>query len=130
MKAKLEIKSLLRDELAAKLAESGEPAYRADQVLQWVYQKQVGAFDEMTNLPAALRQKLAETFELNAVHALKTRHATDTTEKFLFQLRDHSLIETVLIPATPGLTTSSDRHTVCVSTQVGCAYGCRFCASG
>ena len=61
---------------------------------------------------------------------VRTRSSTDTTEKFLFELHDHSLIETVLIPATPGLTTSSDRHTVCVSTQVGCAYGCKFCASG
>jgi 23S rRNA (adenine2503-C2)-methyltransferase len=84
----------------------------------------------MSNLPATLRQKLAEEFELNAVRNLRTRNATDTTEKFLFQLHDGALIETVLIPATPGLTSSSDRHTVCVSTQVGCAYGCKFCASG
>ena len=107
-----------------------EPAYRADQILQWVYAKQAGSFEEMTNLPAALRQQLAGQFELDAVRAVRTRNATDTTEKFLFQLRDHSLIETVLIPATPGLTTQSDRHTVCVSTQVGCAFGCKFCASG
>jgi 23S rRNA (adenine2503-C2)-methyltransferase len=123
---KIELKSLTRDELAAQY----EPAYRAEQILRWVYEKQAGSFDEMTNLPAAVRLKLAAEFELNAVHAVKTRSATDTTEKFLFQLRDHSLIETVLIPATPGLTTQSDRHTVCVSTQVGCAYGCKFCASG
>jgi 23S rRNA (adenine2503-C2)-methyltransferase len=127
---KTDIKSLFRDELAAKLAELGEPAYRADQILQWVYGKQAESFDQMSNLPASLREKLKDSFGLNAVHALRTRSATDTTEKFLFQLRDHALIETVLIPATPGLTTSSDRHTVCVSTQVGCAYGCKFCASG
>ena len=126
VKDKIELKSLTRDELLARC----EPAYRADQILEWVYAKQAGSFDEMTNLSAAFRQKLAADFELNAVHALKTRNATDTTEKFLFQLRDHSLIETVLIPATPGLTTQSDRHTVCVSTQVGCAYACKFCASG
>ena len=130
MSAKVEIKSLFRDGLVAQLAQSNHPSYRADQVLQWIYQKQVESFDEMTNLSAALRQQLAERFELNAVHAMRTRHATDTTEKFLFQLQDGSLIETVLIPATPGLTCSSDRHTVCVSTQVGCAYGCKFCASG
>jgi 23S rRNA (adenine2503-C2)-methyltransferase len=122
----VDIKGLYREELA----DLCRPAYRADQILQWIYQKQAGSFDEMTNLPASLREQLARQFELNAVHALKTRHATDTTEKFLFQLRDHALIETVLIPATPGLTTQSDRHTVCVSTQVGCAYGCKFCASG
>ncbi len=108
----------------------GQPAYRADQVLQWIYEKQAESFDQMSNLSAALREKLSASFDLNAVHALKTRNATDTTEKFLFQLRDHSLIETVLIPATPGLTSSSDRHTVCVSTQVGCAFACKFCASG
>ena len=116
---KTDLKSLFRDELAVKLAELAEPAYRADQILQWVYAKQVESFDDMTNLPAALRQKLNEGFQLNAVHALRTRNATDTTEKFLFQLHDHSLIETVLIPATPGLTSSSDRHTVCVSSQAG-----------
>src|SRR5882724_13052948 len=130
MKAKQDIKSLDREELGQRLHDVGEPAYRADQILQWVYEKQVESFDQMSNLPAALCQKLAGSFELNAVHALKTRNATDTTEKFLFQLHDHSLIETVLIPATPGLTSSSDRHTICVSTQVGCAYGCKFCASG
>jgi 23S rRNA (adenine2503-C2)-methyltransferase len=113
-----------------ELAELCAPPYRADQILQWVYEKQAGSFEEMTNLPAAFRQELAAKFDLNAVDAVNTRNATDTTEKFLFQLRDHSLIETVLIPATPGLTTQSDRHTVCVSTQVGCAYGCKFCASG
>jgi 23S rRNA (adenine2503-C2)-methyltransferase len=123
---KREIKSLYRDELAQLC----QPSYRADQVLQWVYAKQASRFDEMTNVPAPLRQQLAAKFELDAVRAVKTRNATDTTEKFLFQLRDLSLIETVLIPATPGLTTRSDRHTVCVSTQVGCAYGCKFCASG
>jgi 23S rRNA (adenine2503-C2)-methyltransferase len=127
---KTNLKSLSREELAARLADLGEPPYRAGQILQWVYQKQAESFDAMTNLSAALRQKLSGTFELNAVHALKTRHASDTTEKFLFQLHDGALIETVLIPATPGLTSSSDRHTVCVSTQVGCAYGCKFCASG
>jgi 23S rRNA (adenine2503-C2)-methyltransferase len=127
---KAEIKSLSREELAARLGALGEPVYRADQILQWIYGKQADSFDQMSNLSSALREKLASVFELNAVRALKTRSASDTTEKFLFQLHDHSLIETVLIPATPGLTTSSDRHTVCLSTQVGCAYGCKFCASG
>ena len=130
MKSRTDIKSLIRDELVTTLAKWGEPAYRTDQVLQWAYEKRVESFDQMSNLPAALRQKLAESFELGAVRSVRTRNSTDTTEKFLFELRDRSLIETVLIPATPGLTTSSDRHTVCVSTQVGCAYGCKFCASG
>ncbi|MGD1018057.1 MAG: 23S rRNA (adenine(2503)-C(2))-methyltransferase RlmN [Verrucomicrobiia bacterium] len=130
MTAKQDIKSLDREELASRFAELGEPAYRADQVLQWIYEKQAESFGQMSNLSAALREQLTKSFDLDAVHALKTRNATDTTEKFLFQLRDHSLIETVLIPATPGLTSSSDRHTVCLSTQVGCAFACKFCASG
>ena len=130
MKSRTDIKSLIRDELVTTLAKWGEPAYRTDQVLQWAYEKRVESFDQMSNLPAALRQKLAENFELSAVRNVRTRSSTDTTEKFLFELRDHSLIETVLIPATPGLTSKSDRYTVCVSTQVGCAYGCKFCASG
>jgi 23S rRNA (adenine2503-C2)-methyltransferase len=127
---KIEIKAMYPEELVERLGWLGEPAYRADQILQWLYQKTAASFDEMTNLPATLRDKMPAHFELNAVHSLKTRQASDTTEKFLFQLHDRSLIETVLIPATPGLTDRSDRHTLCVSTQVGCAYGCRFCASG
>jgi 23S rRNA (adenine2503-C2)-methyltransferase len=130
MSAKTQLKGLLREELQHRFATLNEPAYRADQLLQWVYEKQAATFDAMTNLPAALRAKLAGSFELNAVHNLRTRQATDTTEKFLFQLADGALIETVLIPATAGLTTTSDRNTICLSTQVGCAYGCKFCASG
>jgi 23S rRNA (adenine2503-C2)-methyltransferase len=124
------IKSLTHDELAAALAAMDEPSYRTAQILDWIYEKQADSFDAMTNLPAVLRQKLSAKFEFDAVKAVRTRNSSDTTEKFLFELRDGALIETVLIPATPGLTTQSDRHTVCVSTQVGCAYGCKFCASG
>ena len=126
----MNIKGLYLEELAKQLALLGEPAYRAEQLLQWVYVKQAESFEQMSNLSAALRAKLAEEFTLNAVSEVTTRHATDTTEKFLFQLNDGSLIETVLIPATPGLTSTDDRQTVCVSTQVGCAFGCKFCASG
>lgn len=126
----MNIKGLYLEELAKQLALLGEPPYRAEQLLQWVYVKQTESFDQMSNLSAALRAKLGEEFALNAVKEVKTRHATDTTEKFLFQLNDGSLIETVLIPATPGLTSTDDRQTVCVSTQVGCAFGCKFCASG
>ncbi|MDW8344615.1 MAG: 23S rRNA (adenine(2503)-C(2))-methyltransferase RlmN [Verrucomicrobiae bacterium] len=128
--SKPNIKGMTREELVALLMSAGEPAYRADQILGWVYERGAGSFQEMTNLPVGLRERLAEEMELNAVRALRVRQAGDTTEKFLFQLSDGALIETVLIPATPGLTSQSDRHTVCVSSQVGCAYGCRFCASG
>lgn len=130
MATKRNIKGMTREELTAYLAGAGEPSYRADQILAWVYARGAASFQEMTNLPVALRTRLTAELELNAVLALRVRQAADTTEKFLFQLGDGALIETVLIPATPGLTSQSDRHTVCVSSQVGCAYGCRFCASG
>jgi 23S rRNA (adenine2503-C2)-methyltransferase len=85
----------------------------------------------MTNLPRALREKLAETFSLQTLELLRKQGAPDTTQKFLWRLRDHALIESVLIPANPALYgDTSDRHTLCISTQVGCAYGCKFCASG
>ena len=85
----------------------------------------------MTNLPKALREKLAATFSLETLELVRKQGGNDTTQKFLWRLRDHSLIESVLIPANPSLYgDASDRHTLCVSTQVGCAYGCKFCASG
>jgi 23S rRNA (adenine2503-C2)-methyltransferase len=127
---KPEFKSLTLNELSALLKESGQPSYRARQVMQWAYERAAESFDAMSNLPAPLRQWLTEKFDLWTVRELRDQHSTDTTEKFLWRLRDQQLVETVLIPATPGLTSRADRHTVCVSTQVGCAYGCKFCASG
>src|SRR5690242_18207436 len=88
-------------------------------------------WEDMTNLPGVLRAKLAETFSLQTLELVRQQGAHDTTQKFLWRLRDHSLIESVLIPANPALySDTSDRHTLCISTQVGCAYGCKFCASG
>jgi 23S rRNA (adenine2503-C2)-methyltransferase len=85
----------------------------------------------MTNLPKPLREKLCENFSLQTLELVRKQGAHDTTQKFLWRLHDHSLIESVLIPANPALYgEASDRHTLCISTQVGCAYGCKFCASG
>ncbi len=85
----------------------------------------------MTSLPKALRDHLRTHYSLGALELLRKQGSRDTTQKFLWRLKDHSLIESVLIPANPALDgEASDRHTLCVSTQVGCAYGCRFCASG
>ena len=85
----------------------------------------------MTNLPKALRDELRDHYSLTALELVRKQGARDTTQKFLWRLSDHSLIESVLIPANPALYGEpSDRHTLCVSTQVGCAYGCKFCASG
>lgn len=109
----------------------GEPAYRIAQVLEWLYVHRVASWDAMTNLPKALREKLQEHYSLRTLELVRKQGSRDTTQKFLWRLADDSLIESVLIPANPALYGElSDRHTLCVSTQVGCAYGCRFCASG
>src|ERR1035437_6005901 len=85
----------------------------------------------MTNLPKALRDQLENHYSLTGLELVRKQGAQDATQKFLWRLSDHSLIESVLIPANPALYgEASDRHTLCVSTQVGCAYGCKFCASG
>lgn len=109
----------------------GQPKYRAAQILQWLYQKRAPSFGAMSDLPATFRERLAETFLFDRIEQVRVLGSADTTRKFLFRLRDGNLIETVLIPASPALYgEASDRRTLCVSTQVGCAYGCKFCASG
>ncbi|TAL03938.1 MAG: 23S rRNA (adenine(2503)-C(2))-methyltransferase RlmN [Verrucomicrobia bacterium] len=131
METKPDIKSLTRDELAARFAELGQPAYRVDQLLDWLYVQRATSWDAMTNLPKSLREILRQHFTLQTLELIRKQGARDTTQKFLWRLHDHSLIESVLIPANPSLYgEASDRHTLCVSTQVGCAYGCKFCASG
>jgi 23S rRNA (adenine2503-C2)-methyltransferase len=108
-----------------------EPAYRAKQVLHWLYQKRISRFDQMSDLSGRLRNELESEFLLEPFACARRTGSRDTTQKFLFALRDNSFIESVLIPASPALYGSaSDRKTLCVSTQVGCAYGCKFCASG
>ncbi|MEY2489997.1 MAG: rRNA (adenine2503-C2)-methyltransferase [Verrucomicrobiota bacterium] len=129
--AKPSIQSLLRDEIAAELAARNERPYRAKQIVDWIYRKRVTSFEEMTDLPQDLRIRLAEEFAFGAVETIRVLGSEDTTRKFLFRLADGNLIESVLIPASPSLYgATSDRRTICVSTQVGCAYGCKFCASG
>lgn len=131
MKTKRSIKSLLPEELAGIFSERGEPAFRAGQVFDWIYQKRARDFSAMSNLPAALRTRLAEEFDEKPLEVVRRTGSRDTTQKFLFRLRDGQMVETVLIPASPALYgEASDRRTLCVSSQVGCAYGCKFCASG
>lgn len=123
--------SLTQDELGAELEKLGEPRYRSGQLCSWVYGRRVGEFAGMTNLPAALREKFSSRFSLRPLMKVRETGSKDTTRKFLFQLEDQQLIETVLIPASPALYGErADRRTICISSQVGCAYGCRFCASG
>jgi len=127
----LDIKSLTESDLKKEFALQGEPAYRIAQVMDWVYVRRVTDWDAMTNLPRELRARLKEKFSLGGLELVRKQGARDTTQKFLWRLADHALIESVLIPANPALYGEpSDRHTLCVSTQVGCAYGCKFCASG
>jgi 23S rRNA (adenine2503-C2)-methyltransferase len=117
--------------LAAAFAEWQQPAYRLEQLLGWLYPRRATSWDSMTNLPRGLRDRLAERWSLGRLELVRKQGSKDTTQKFLWRLRDGSFVESVLIPANPALYgEAADRHTLCVSTQVGCAYGCRFCASG
>ena len=126
-----DIKSLTRDELATQFKGWGLPGYRVDQVLNWLYEKRAASWADMSNLPKSLRDQLSQHYALNTLELVRKQGSRDTTQKFLWQLADGQFIESVLIPANPALYgEASDRHTLCVSTQVGCAYGCKFCASG
>src|SRR5688572_1170045 len=127
----VDVKSLTREELAAQFEEWGHPAYRVDQLLHWLYERRATSWDAMSNLPKQLREQLKQAYTLTTLQLARKQGSRDTTQKFLWRLGDGSFIESVLIPANPALYgEASDRHTLCVSTQVGCAYGCRFCASG
>ena len=124
---KSDIRSLQLDQLRLV----AQPSYRARQITDWLYKKRVNSFAEMTDLPQVLRAKLADDFSFDRIEVVRVLGSADTTRKFLFRLSDGNLIESVLIPASPALYGSpSDRRTICLSTQVGCAYGCKFCASG
>jgi 23S rRNA (adenine2503-C2)-methyltransferase len=139
-----DVKSLTRDELETRFKIWEQPVYRVTQLLEWLYVHRVATWDAMTNLPKSLREKLGKDFLLQTLELVRKQGAPvlrspamrdgggrDATQKFLWRLHDHLLIESVLIPANPALYgDASDRHTLCVSTQVGCAYGCKFCASG
>ena len=121
--AKRIIQDLNLEDLARWMADAGEPAYRAGQVFSWVHEKQVSSFDAMTNLPKALRGKLAACFEAAPLRLLRRQISQiDGTNKFLYELRDGQCIETVFMPYHHG-------NSVCVSSQAGCAMGCTFCAS-
>jgi 23S rRNA (adenine2503-C2)-methyltransferase len=126
-----DIRSQTPTEIQALLGQWGEPAFRAGQLLRWVYEELATDWEQMSNIPAALRARLRQEFSIAPLHLLRVQGARDSTRKFLWQLADKALVESVLIPASPALYgEASDRHTLCVSTQVGCAYGCKFCASG
>ena len=119
------------EELEAFAEASDQPKFRAKQLTEWLYKKRVQSWDEMTNLPAAWRKQLESHFTLEAARPLFNQQSKDITNKLLMKLGDDALIETVLIRAPmEGVGQKTSRITVCISTQVGCAYGCKFCASG
>ncbi|KGX93217.1 23S rRNA methyltransferase [Pontibacillus halophilus JSM 076056 = DSM 19796] len=117
------IYSLTFEELEKWLKDNGEPAFRATQIFEWLYQKRVSTFEEMTNLSKGLRTKLEEAFKITTLSTVIQQKSTDgTTMKFLFEMHDGYTIETVLMKHDYG-------YSVCVTTQVGCRIGCTFCAS-
>lgn len=119
------------DELRNELANLRQPAFRANQILQWIYRKRVDSFDLMSNLPANLRAELSEHFQILPNSVVLVKQADDITEKLLLKGEDQRLVETVLIRyPQEGVGIPQSRRTLCVSSQVGCAYGCKFCASG
>ncbi len=128
---KPDLRSLTESDFLEFCLHHHQPRFRAIQILDWLYRKRVTTMDEMKNLPQAFLKILKEKFSIKIPKLDRLQGSKDTTQKFLLKLCDGQLIETVLIPASMGLYgDQSDRHTLCVSTQVGCAYGCKFCASG
>ena len=120
---KKDIASLGYDELIKEMELIGEKSFRGKQIYSWLHEKLARSFDEMTNLSKALRDKLNENYEIRKVEMF-TRQVSkvDPTEKYLFELADGNMIESVLMKYNYG-------NSVCISSQVGCRMGCRFCAS-
>jgi 23S rRNA (adenine2503-C2)-methyltransferase len=119
------------DTLGERLVAAGHPRYRAGQVFEWLYPRRSETAEAMTNLPAGLRAWLAEQYDFEGTALVQRKASSDVTQKILQRLRDGSLIETVIIRAPmEGVGQEKSRRTICISTQVGCAYGCKFCASG
>jgi len=115
-----DLRDLQLQDMTALVAEAGAPAFRATQLCHWIYKRQATDLQQMSDLPEPLRQRLRERLYVSSLTLLRQQQSADGTEKFLFGLEDGNQIETVLIPA-------GDKRTICVSTQVGCAIGCRFC---
>ncbi len=119
---KTDIKSLTLAQLEVAVTKVGEPKFRAGQIYGWLHQKGAQSFSEMQNLPLALRRLLDEGFYINALTVLRKQVSADGTVKYLFRLLDGNTVETVLMRHHHG-------NSLCVSSQVGCRMGCRFCAS-
>ena len=116
------IKDYHLEELKQELKEIGEKPFRAEQIFQWLYDEKVQAFDEMTNLSLELREKLKNNYTMCNFNILKKQESKDGTIKYLFDVLDGNAIETVLMKYHHG-------NSICVSSQIGCKMGCKFCAS-
>ena len=121
--AKINLLGFTRDEFTDFFAKLGEKSFRATQIVKWIHQLGVIDFTQMTNFRVVLRQYLAEHCEIKLPVVTKELVAADGTKKWLLQLADDNLVETVFIP-------DGTRGTLCVSSQVGCPLGCVFCATG
>lgn len=126
---RVDLKALGRDELQSYAATLGLPAFRGRQLFRWLYHRRASSFEEMTDLPKLLRQELEDIAEIRSIEWVKKAVSSDGTIKGLFQLRSGREIESVLIPDFDE-DGSPIRMTVCVSSQVGCAMACSFCATG
>ena len=123
VKDKTDIKSLRLEELKEEFAQMGEKAFRAGQMYQWMHQKLVRSFDEMTNLSKDFREKCKQVYEYTSLELLQVQESKlDGTRKYLFRLHDGNVVESVWMKYKHG-------NSVCISSQVGCRMGCRFCAS-
>jgi 23S rRNA (adenine2503-C2)-methyltransferase len=120
---KTDIRALDLAQLQQQFIDMKEPAYRAKQVYQWLWEKSARTFEEMSNLSKELRKKLDENFAINVVQVSNSQFSNDQTIKSSFRLYDGNIVEGVLIPV-------EDRMTACVSSQVGCSLTCKFCATG
>jgi len=120
---KLDIKDLTYQQLSSYIESKKQPSYRAKQIFDWIYKKSALNFDEILNISPDLRNRLKSDFDFLNLKISNKLVSEDGTIKILFELLDAGKIETVLIP-------SQNRSTICVSSQVGCKYACKFCASG
>lgn len=116
------IKDNTLEELKEELKSLGEKSFRAEQIFHWLYQEKVKSFEEMTNLSLSLREKLTKQYSIGNYPILKKQESADGTKKYLFDVLDGNAIETVLMKYHHG-------NTICVSSQIGCKMGCKFCAS-
>ena len=120
---KINIRNLSKEDLTSAMVEMGEKAFKAKQVYEWLWKKNVHTFEEMTNISLATRDKLQEKYFINHVELSEKQVSKDKTIKCAFKTYDNKVIEGVLIP-------TSSRTTACISSQVGCSLACKFCATG